>query len=50
VADTDLSVIAATSNAQITLITCTDWSSELRTYLQRLIVFAELEKVQAQAQ
>jgi LPXTG-site transpeptidase (sortase) family protein len=50
VPDTDLSVIAATSNPQITLITCTNWSSELRTYLQRLVVFAELVQVQAQAQ
>jgi LPXTG-site transpeptidase (sortase) family protein len=50
VPDTDLSVVAETSKPQITLITCTDWSSELRTYLQRLIVFAELVQVQAQAQ
>jgi LPXTG-site transpeptidase (sortase) family protein len=50
VPDTDLSVVAATTKPQITLITCTDWSTELRTYLQRLIVFAELVQVQAQAQ
>lgn len=48
VPDTDLSVIAPTEKPQITLITCTDWNTELRTYLQRLIVFAELVQVQAQ--
>jgi sortase (surface protein transpeptidase) len=48
VADTDTSVIAPTDRPQITLITCTDWSGELRTYLQRLIVFAEFVQVQAQ--
>jgi LPXTG-site transpeptidase (sortase) family protein len=48
VSDTDMSVIAATANPQLTLITCTDWSTELRTYLQRLVVFAEFVQVQAQ--
>jgi LPXTG-site transpeptidase (sortase) family protein len=48
VEDTDTSVLAPTDKPQITLITCTDWSSELRTYLQRLIVFAEFVQVQAQ--
>jgi sortase A len=48
VEDTDTTVIAPTDRPQITLITCTDWSSELRTYLQRLIVFAEFVQVQAQ--
>ena len=48
VEDTDTSVIAPTGKPQITLITCTDWSGELRTYLQRLIVFAEFEQVLAQ--
>ena len=48
VEDTDTSVVAPTDKPQITLITCTDWSSELRTYLQRLIVFAEFVQVQAQ--
>jgi LPXTG-site transpeptidase (sortase) family protein len=48
VSDTDMSVISATANPQLTLITCTDWSTELRTYLQRLVVFAEFVQVQAQ--
>lgn len=48
VPDTEMSVVGPSDKAQITLITCTDWSSELRTYLQRLIVFAELVQVQAQ--
>jgi LPXTG-site transpeptidase (sortase) family protein len=45
VPDYDMSVIEATEKAQITLITCTGWDTELRTYLQRLIVFADLVSV-----
>jgi len=40
--ESDLSVIAPTTNAQITLITCTDWDAQLRQYLKRLIVYADL--------
>lgn len=46
VADYDLSVVAPTEQPQITLITCIEWDSELRTYLKRLVVFADLVQVQ----
>ena len=42
VEDYDLSVINATSKPQITLITCTGWDADLRLYVQRLVVFADL--------
>lgn len=45
VGETDISVIDATDNPQVTLITCTAWDTDLRTYLQRLIVFADLVSV-----
>lgn len=44
--DTDLSVIGATDHPQITLITCTGWDNTIRAYLKRLIVFADLVKIQ----
>jgi sortase A len=40
--DSDMSVIDATQNPQITLITCTDWDTSLHLYLKRLVVFADL--------
>jgi LPXTG-site transpeptidase (sortase) family protein len=40
--DGDMSVILATDNPQITLITCIDWDQESKTYLRRLVVFADL--------
>lgn len=40
--DADMSVILATINPQISLITCMDWDQESRTYLRRLVVFADL--------
>ena len=42
VEDYDLSVIEATEKPQITLITCTDWDTELRVYLKRLVIFSDL--------
>ncbi|MFZ6029193.1 MAG: sortase domain-bontaining protein [Chloroflexota bacterium] len=38
----DLWVTDPTDDAQITLITCTDWNDDARLYLKRLIVFANL--------
>ena len=38
----DMSVTFATQNPQISLITCVDWDEETRTYLDRLIVIADL--------
>jgi len=43
--DYDMSVIDETEDPTITLITCAVWNNELRTYLKRLIVTAELEGV-----
>jgi len=39
----DLWVTGPTENAQLTLITCTDWNDDLSLYLKRLIVFADLK-------
>jgi LPXTG-site transpeptidase (sortase) family protein len=41
----DLSVIDPTSDPQITLITCLDWDEQQRVYLKRLVVFADLLRV-----
>lgn len=41
-ADDDLSVTQASINPEITLITCVDWDDESKTYLRRLVVFADL--------
>jgi sortase A len=42
VEEDDLSVVAPTEKPQITLITCVGWDAELRLYLQRLVVYADL--------
>jgi uncharacterized repeat protein (TIGR01451 family) len=46
VEETDLSVVQATDSSQLTLITCASWNPQIRYYVQRLIVTAELEKVE----
>jgi LPXTG-site transpeptidase (sortase) family protein len=46
VADTDLSVIEQEGDARVTLITCINWSEELHDYLDRLVVTANLVKVE----
>jgi LPXTG-site transpeptidase (sortase) family protein len=46
VEETDLSVIEATDGSQLTLITCASWDPQIRYYAQRLIVTADLEKVE----
>ena len=38
----DLSVVGATDSSQITLITCLEWDDNLRIYLKRLAVTADL--------
>lgn len=43
--ETDLSVIAPTNGAQITLITCAGWDPGRRAYVQRLVVFADLVEI-----
>lgn len=40
--DTDMSVIAETSKPRLTMITCTGWDTNVRVYLKRLVVFADL--------
>jgi sortase A len=42
----DLWVTDPTENAQLTLITCTDWNQDLSQYIRRLIVFADLVRVE----
>jgi LPXTG-site transpeptidase (sortase) family protein len=44
--DGDMSVTLATDNPQITLITCVNWDQESHTYLNRLIVFADLVRTE----
>ncbi len=46
VGDSDLSVIEPTTNPQLTLITCAGWDPDLRLYLERMVVFADLVKVE----
>jgi LPXTG-site transpeptidase (sortase) family protein len=46
VAETDLSVLEPTGASVLTLITCADWSSDQNKYLSRLVVVADLEKVE----
>jgi LPXTG-site transpeptidase (sortase) family protein len=38
----DMSVTLPTDKSQISLITCVDWDQDLRTYLNRLVVVADL--------
>jgi LPXTG-site transpeptidase (sortase) family protein len=38
----DMTVTFATENPQISLITCVDWDEENRTYVNRLVVIADL--------
>jgi len=47
VEDYDMSVVEPTEEPQITMITCTGWDPETRTYLKRLVVFADLSEVRA---
>src|SRR5512143_2170667 len=40
--DGDMSVTLSTENPQVTLITCVDWDEQAKTYLNRLVVVADL--------
>jgi LPXTG-site transpeptidase (sortase) family protein len=42
----DLAVTYATDNPQVTLISCVDWENSSQTYLNRLIVFGDLIRVE----
>ena len=44
--DGDMSVTLASDDPQITLITCVDWDEEAHTYLNRLVVFADLMRTE----
>jgi LPXTG-site transpeptidase (sortase) family protein len=46
VEDTDLTVIQESTKPKLTLITCTGWNNQVRLYLQRLVVSAELINMQ----
>jgi LPXTG-site transpeptidase (sortase) family protein len=46
VSDSELSVLEPTDESQLTLITCTNWNKDLKLYLDRLVVFADLDKVE----
>jgi sortase A len=48
VEDYDLSVIQPTDKPQLTLITCTTWDPDLRMYIKRLVVYADLANVHPQ--
>lgn len=45
VGETDLSVINPSTKTELTLITCTDWDSNARFYMKRLVVVADLVSV-----
>ncbi|HEX9091857.1 MAG TPA: sortase [Anaerolineales bacterium] len=40
--DGDMSVTLSTDSPQVTLITCVDWDEQAKTYLNRLVVIADL--------
>ena len=44
--DGDMTVTSPSENPQISLITCVDWDQENRTYLNRLVVFADLVRTE----
>ena len=47
VEETDLTVVGPTDKPQLTLITCAGWDNRIRYYVSRLVVSADLEKVDA---
>jgi sortase A len=40
--ETEMGAVQQTTNPQLTLITCTDWDSNIHLYLKRRIVYADL--------
>jgi sortase A len=44
--DGDMSVVLASDNPQVTLITCVDWDQDARTYTNRLVVIADLVRTE----
>jgi LPXTG-site transpeptidase (sortase) family protein len=45
VGEDDLSVVRSTDKPQLTLITCTDWNSQIKYYTGRLVISADLTDV-----
>jgi LPXTG-site transpeptidase (sortase) family protein len=43
--ETDFSILDQTNNSQITLVTCVDWHNQYQIYLRRLVVSADLVRV-----
>ena len=46
VEDTDVSILESGEDATLTLITCTDWDNNIGFYLKRLVVSADLIRVE----
>ena len=46
VEDDSMFVVGQSSNPQLTLITCSNWDTNMRLYLNRLVVFADLKSVE----
>ena len=46
VEDSDLTVLKPSDKSELTLITCTNWDKDLKLYLNRLVVVADLNKVE----
>jgi sortase (surface protein transpeptidase) len=46
VEDDSMFVLGQSSNPQLTLITCSNWDTNMRLYLNRLVVFADLKSVE----
>jgi sortase A len=44
--DGDMSVTLATTNPQISLITCVNWDQETKTFMNRLVVLADLVRTE----
>lgn len=44
VEEMELSVVSSTDRSQLTLITCSGWNAELKIYLSRVVVFADLAR------
>ncbi len=43
--DDDFTVVKSTDKSQLTLITCIDWDNDLRMYLKRLVIYADLTTI-----
>ena len=46
VEDDDFNILDPTEKPQLTLITCTNWNTDMKLYMNRLAVFADLQTVE----